>query len=586
MDTFSTQRLRFMMLTVMLFALIVPGQILRIQLGGAQDLPVYENEYRFVQTPRGGIYDRYGQLLAGNKLVYEVGIDLSHPETLDVNTLTLTLGSILGVDQTVLRQSILAPADGQRYLLVQDFVDVALKEQLEALQAQMVSAARSAGKDAQPPSLNGLVFREHYARAYPQRTLAANVLGFVNHEYQGVLGIEGQYDALLDGRPQMQRLPISPVNADQIAQPADNTSLVLTLDAVLQGKVEEILDAALQTYGAESGTIVVMNPKTGEILAMASTPRLDPNQFWQFDQVFSSKDDFFNRAISAAYEPGSVFKILTMAAALDSNAVQPETTFLDTGVYYIGGGKITNWNQDAWGEQDMTGCLQHSLNVCLAWVSDQMGPETFYSYMQAFGLGHATGIDLAGELPGRLKLPGDSDWYPVDLGTNSFGQGVTVTPIQMLTAASALANDGQMVTPHVVYALLKDGQQYEVPPQISGRPVTAETAHTLTLMLANAIQGEASLAAVPGYRIAGKTGTAQISDGMRYLEDVTNASFIGWGPIDDPQFMIYVWLERPSASIWGSEVAAPIFHDVAEEVILRMDIPPDDVRHQAASTGQ
>ena len=221
----------------------------------------------------------------------------------------------------------------------------------------------------------------------------------------------------------------------------------------------------------------------------------------------------------------------------------------------------------------MTGCLAHSLNVCLAWVADEMGVETFYRYMRSFGLGRRTGIDLANEAAGRLKLPGDSDWYPLELGTNAFGQGVAVTPVQMLAAASAVATDGRMVAPHVVRAVIGDNGRYEVPAQTIGAPISAETAETLSWMLSEAISTETSLAIVPGYRIAGKTGTAEIPG-----EEGTNTSFIGWGPVDDPQFMVYVWLERPTASIWASEVAAPVFRDVAQVVIDFLNLPPDEIR--------
>jgi cell division protein FtsI/penicillin-binding protein 2 len=290
----------------------------------------------------------------------------------------------------------------------------------------------------------------------------------------------------------------------------------------------------------------------------------------------------FDRALSLPYEPGSVFKVLTMAAALDSGTVVPSTPFLDTGAIQVGGATISNWDDQAWGQQDMVGCLQHSLNVCLAWVAERMGTQTFYRYMNRFGIGHLTGADLAGEAAGRLKVPGDSDWYPVDLGTNAFGQGVSVTPLQVMTAATAIAHDGRMVVPHVLYAMVRDGRQYRVPVQYSGSPVSPESAHTLSQMLAVSLENESSGALVPGYRIAGKTGTAQIPGPVGYEDGATNASFIGWGPVDDPQFMIYVWLERPATSIWGSETAAPVFSDVAKQLVLLMSIPPDSVRGEIA----
>lgn len=191
---------------------------------------------------------------------------------------------------------------------------------------------------------------------------------------------------------------------------------------------------------------------------------------------------------------------------------------------------------------------------------------------------------MAGEAAGRLKIPGDADWYPVDLGTNSFGQGITATPLQIIAGASAIANQGHMVTPRTLYAMLRDDHQFNVPPQYAGSPIKAETAATLTEMLAVSLENEASTALVPGYRVAGKTGTAQIPTPYGFYDSTqTNASFIGWGPVDDPQFMIYVWLERPTASIWGSQTAAPVFSEMAKKTVILLDIPPDIVRlHMAA----
>jgi cell division protein FtsI/penicillin-binding protein 2 len=273
-----------------------------------------------------------------------------------------------------------------------------------------------------------------------------------------------------------------------------------------------------------------------------------------------------------------------MAAALDTGMVDPNTTYLDTGEFQIGGVGIKNWDEGAWGLQNMVGCLQHSLNTCMAWLATQLGPQNFYGYLNRFGFGSRTGLDMASEAAGRLKVPGDADWYPVDLGTNSFGQGLSATPLQVMTAASAVANKGHMVTPHTLYAMLRDGHQFNVPPQYAGTPITAETAVTLTEMLAVSLEVEASQALVPGYRIAGKTGTAQIPTPYGIYDfSQTNTSFIGWGPVDDPKFMVYVWLERPTTSTWGSQTAAPVFSEVAQKTVILLDIPPDAVRLQMAA---
>jgi cell division protein FtsI/penicillin-binding protein 2 len=433
--------------------------------------------------------------------------------------------------------------------------------------------------DADDYRLDGVAFKPHFQRSYPENDLASNLLGFVTRDGRGYFGIEEKYNDLLAGNPVQVWVPSDPNKATEIPRVPNGTRLVLTIDRDLQAKVESILDQSLKQYGAENGTIIVMNPRDGEILAMASTPRMDLNNYSNYFTLYDDGSQY-NRSIGMAYEPGSVLKVLTMAAAIDTHTVSPNTTFVDTGAIEVGGITIRNWNRDAWGQQDMIGCLQHSLNVCLAWVSTQMGINNFYGYMEKFGLGHPTGIDLAGEAAGRLKVPGDTDWYPVDLGTNAFGQGITVTPLQMLMSVSSIANGGRMVTPHVLYSMLRDGHQYNVPSQYAGSPITPETAKTLTDMLAVSLEEESSQALVPGYRLAGKTGTAQIPTPYGYDASHTNVSFIGWGPVDDPQFMVYIWMSRPSASIWSSETAAPVFSQVAEQTVIALNIPPDVIRSQ------
>jgi cell division protein FtsI/penicillin-binding protein 2 len=265
---------------------------------------------------------------------------------------------------------------------------------------------------------------------------------------------------------------------------------------------------------------------------------------------------------------------------LDSGAISLESTFLDTGVFEIGGTYIYNWNGGAWGPQDMQGCMQHSLNVCLAWIASQTGAKDFYEYMNAFGIGRLSGVDMAGEATGRLKVPGDGDWYDADLGTNAFGQGVSATPIQMAAAISAIANDGKMMAPHFVRSIINKGHQQDIDLKQIGQPIKTETARSLSEMLARSLELESSDALVDGYRVAGKTGTAEIPTPYGYTSNQTNASFVGWGPVDDPRFLVYVWLEKPQTSIWGSEVAAPVFRDVVQNLVVLMDLPPDRVRLQ------
>jgi cell division protein FtsI/penicillin-binding protein 2 len=394
--------------------------------------------------------------------------------------------------------------------------------------------------------------------------------------------VEEKYNDLLAGTPVEAWVPQDPNRAAEIPHVPNGTSLILTIDRDLQAAVEGLLDQAMYDYGAQNGTVIVMNPRNGEILAMATTPRLNLNEFWTYSDYFDQSYEF-NPAISMQYEPGSVFKILTMAAGLDTGTITANTPFYDSGSIIVGDVTIQNWDRRPWGPQDMIGCLQHSLNVCHAWISSTMGKELFYDYMNRFGIGRPTGVDLAGEAPGRLKVPGDADWYPVDLGTNAFGQGVAVSPIQMMMSVSAVANGGYMVTPHVLYGMVSEGRQININMDPAGMPIRMETAYTLSQMLAISLENEASMALVPGYRVAGKTGTAEIPVNGYYDSSQTNASFIGWGPVDDPQFMIYVWLNRPSVSIWANDTAAPLFSAVAQQTVILLNIPPDSIRQQAVN---
>jgi cell division protein FtsI/penicillin-binding protein 2 len=561
-----------------LIALAIIVQMTRIQNSAEatafrQQASNYAYELRTFYPDRGEIYDRTGHLLAGNKSVFEIGVDLKSVK--DPQAIAAAVSVELGIDYSQVLDNIQNPPKGLSYVVLADFIEAQKALHLQELKKTVQDHAA----EGTLGELTGLEFKSHPQRSYPENSLASNIIGFMNRQGLGYFGIEEKYNTLLAGNPVQVLIPTDPNKAFEIPRVPDGTTLVLTINRDLQASAEQILDDALVTYGAKSGTIVVMDPRNGELLTMAVTPRIDLNQFWNYDTIYHNASEF-NPAISMPYEPGSVIKILTMAAALDSGTVVPSTTYLDTGSILVGGATIQNWDQEPWGLQDMTGCLQHSLNVCMATISTQMGAGIFYSYMNNFGLGHLTGVDLAGEAAGRLKIPGDSDWYPVDLGTNAFGQGVSATPIQILMAASSIANKGRTVTPHALYAMVRDGRQYNVPAQFAGSPISEQTAHTLSDMLAISLESEGSLALVPGYRIAGKTGTAQIPVNGFYDSTETNASFIGWGPVDDPQFMIYVWLERPATSIWGSETAAPVFAQIAEKTVILLDIPPDSIRQQ------
>ena len=556
----------------------------------AKDLILKSEDYQGVKKtvypPRGTIYDRSGHILATNQVGYELGIDLkfvSDPESIAFAAASLLedldYSEIYQIASTEKREP------ENRYFVLSSYVS---KERItELFQLQETYTIRRQESRSTKPNLNGLVWTPMQQRIYPEGTLAANVLGFYNYfsreTAQGVYGVEEAYNRLLTGKPENVYMPNDPYQVEALPDINPGASLVLTIDREIQKMLEDTLLEAIEWSGAEGGTIIVSDPETGEVLGMASTPFFDPNKYWEYEETCPGITPY-NRAVGTAYEPGSVFKVITMAAALDSGVAEPTSIYNDaTGVFWVDNSwPIYNWNGGAWGEQTMTGCMQYSLNVCLAHIAmDLLEEDLFYHYLQAFGFGRSTGIDLASEANFPLRLPDDNQWVSLDLATNSFGQGIAVTPIQMVAAISAVANDGRMMAPHVVRSVVDRGQQYNVAPQLINAPISEKTAREVTEMLAIALEEEASSALVEGYSLAGKTGTGEIPTEFGYTSELTNTSFVGWGPTEDPKFVVYVWLEEPKISKWGSEVAAPVFKDVVEQLVVLMRIPPDYVRLSA-----
>jgi cell division protein FtsI/penicillin-binding protein 2 len=323
--------------------------------------------------------------------------------------------------------------------------------------------------------------------------------------------------------------------------------------------------------------VLVMDPSTGAMLASYSYPSYDPNDFAQADI-----DLLADPVVSKMWEPGSIFKIVTWAAGIDSGTVTPGTTFYDEGALEVGGRVIQNWDRKGHGLVTMRDGLVGSLNTVAAFTSTSMGKDTFYTYLRRFGFGTLTQVDMASEGPGMMKLPGDSNWFPSDLGTNSFGQGIAVTPIQMLAAVASVANHGMLMQPYIVQEFITQGDEgarrIPVEPMAVRRAVSPETAATMTDMLVEVVEKGAPKAAVPGYGVAGKSGTAQIPEPYGYNPTDTIASFVGFAPADDPRFVLLIKLDRPSVSPWGTQTAAPAFQAIAQRLLIYMQVPPDDMR--------
>ena len=425
-------------------------------------------------------------------------------------------------------------------------------------------------------------------RSYPNGMLACHLLGFVNAEPRGSAGIEMYYDELLSGKQKQPNLEGQIAEEIKLGQrpftPTQNgVDLVLTIDRAIQFMIEQELTYAVETYDAEGGTIIVMEPESGEVLGMASYPCYDPNHY---EQYLEDGTIFQDPAISRQYEPGSIFKLITIAAALDQKLVLPNSVWNDPGELNVGGQIIKNWDHNAYGPRTVTEILGYSLNTGTAWLSVTLGEDMFYHYVERFGFGAPTGIELSNEMAGTVKIPGEQNWHPSDLGTNSFGQGIAVTPIQMVSAVASLLNNGQLMQAKIVEAVISHAHLQEMPPSSQPRQsVSPQVAQTMRQMMVDAVRitTHDALLEDEGWLVGGKTGTAQIPIEGGYHPEDTIASFIGFAPADEPAFVVLVKLDRPQGEYqWGSRSAAPTFKRITHHLLNYYNIPPDE--HRAAYT--
>jgi cell division protein FtsI/penicillin-binding protein 2 len=582
-------RLSLLMMIMGLLGAGMVVQLVRVQFGPYA--PVFDARARAglsleerLIPERGLIYDRNGTLLATNGTMYFMEVELRQLTDVSRKEIASVLSKVLvlPIEDLYAQLTFDWPSQGQ-YRIRLTRVDPVAGRLPIVIDPTVAGVLGGFLADPLAPDLSGLQLVPTPRRHYPNGSLAGHLLGFVNQEGKGYFGVEGYYDEWLSGKSIIVRRSYIPPDAKREVDPPAGVNLVLTIDVDIQQSVEVALQEAIKETEAEGGQVLIMDPRSGEILAMAAWPTLDPNAYEPWLEKAQEDESAITPAVAAQYEPGSTFKILTMASALDAGVVLPNDIFIDTGSIEVGGHTIHNWDFSAWGAQTMIGCLRYSLNVCLAFVaSDKLKASPFYSYLTEFGIGQLTGIDLAGEVAGQLRTPRHPEWTESDLGTNSFGQGVSVTPIQLLTAAAALANGGVMVQPHVVREIVSTEGVYNPRTTVLGAPVSPEAAHTLTSMLTESLAGETRRAAVQGFILAGKTGTAQIPTDRGYDPKWTIASFVGWGPVDQPRFVVLVRLDKPQTSPWGSVVAAPVFQEIVERLVVLLQIPPNDVAAMAA----
>jgi cell division protein FtsI/penicillin-binding protein 2 len=343
------------------------------------------------------------------------------------------------------------------------------------------------------------------------------------------------------------------------------------IDKSVQITLDNKLLDGIEKYGASAGTAIVMRPSDGAILAMSSYPSYEPNKYFDYGDSY-----FINPVVSSSFEPGSIFKILIMAAAIDAGAVDPDTKCdICSGPFHIDKYSIETWDNSYHPDSTMTDVIVHSDNVGMVFAGQKLGSDKLYDYLAKFGLGELSGIDLQGESTPILR--DKNDWGMIDVATASFGQGIAVTPIQYIRAAAAIANDGVINSPKVVEKILGDGWDEDINNTKGSRTISKETADKVTaMMVAAAESGESKWTYLRGFNIAGKTGTAQIPIAGHYDEEKTIASFIGFAPADDPEFIMLVTLREPQTSQWASETAAPLWYDIAKDLFLHFGIQPEN----------
>ena len=479
-------------------------------------------------------------------LVYAVPKDIPAAEVVST---TNKLASIMAMDET------------QKNSLLQK-----LSESAGAYRIIDKKITEEIGAVIKESNLPGIFLTKKMYRYYPEENLAASVLGFTSEndsgELTGKYGLEGYDDKELSGRPGLTIGETSALGswitvANRTGVKAENgPNILLTIDRALQNYACARLSEGLKENKAKSAALVLMNPSTGAVFAMCSLPDFNPNNY----SAVGDLSAFNNTTIFTPYEPGSVFKAITMAAGLDLGLVTPDTTFVDPCVIELNHHKIRNAEQKCYGEQTMTEVLEKSINTGAAWVETKVGNDRFYDYVKKFGFGDKTGIQLNTEVAGDISSLQKSGQI---FGANgSFGQGLTVTPLQIAVAYSAIANDGKVMKPFIIdekrYA---DGSRNKTAPKVVEQVISPEVAHRLLGMLVSVVENHYHAARIDHYYVAGKTGTAQIPEKGAYSLDRPNHTFAGFAPADHPQFSLVVKYEEPDKK-WAEQTALPVFRDV------------------------
>jgi cell division protein FtsI (penicillin-binding protein 3) len=558
-------RILTLMALVLSAYLILLGRLAYWQVWRHSDLArlaaAYHDDTITLPAARGNILDRNGALLVTNTPVFSIFASPDQIAASERKDIAARLAPVLQLSAADVQAKL---ATSRQFVYLARHASASVARQLDAMRLPGI------GKVAETQ-------RSYVDGGVAGTSLAANLLGFANDEGTGNYGIEGYYDKTLAGQPGFEATVRDLANRPIVLSdrqrrvPVNGMTLQLSLDSTIQVVAERALADGVQKYQAESGSLIIMEPATGRIVAWADVPSYNANQF-----ATTPTAQFIDPIVSDLYEPGSVMKVVTLSGALDDHAITPDTRFNETGVAVVGGVAIHNWDNRAHGNVTMTQVLQNSLNVGAIKAQQLEGAGPFYQYLQRFGIGSATGIDVAAETAEPLRDL--AKWKPVELATASFGQGVDTTAIEMLAAVNVVATGGNLVWPHVVDQVIDDnGTRHPVQPRILRQVVSAKTAQQMQQMMVGVVEhGSGFAARIDGFknRIAGKTGTASIPENGKYLPDATIGSFVGFVPVDHPQFIMLVLTRKPKVLFEGAYVAAPIWKTVASALITQWQIAP------------
>lgn len=558
-------RITILFIVFMLLMVLIGYRVVAVQVVRSSEYSQWAVAERMqedsVPARRGEIYDSRGVRLATNVPAARVSAIVD--QIVDRNAAAQQIAPLIGRSSADILDALNQP--GIEWVVLARHLAPEIGDQIRSL------------------GLAGIVLDAEPSRIYPFGDFASHLLGFTNDALVGNYGVEGEYDSLLAGEPgelvgeRDGQGNVIAVTESTWNPPVDGSDVTLTIDSAVQEAIEGILRDTIKEQRAIGGTIIVQDPNTGAILGMANEPSYDPNDFADV----SNASTYLNPAISAVYEPGSTFKSVVMSIGIDSGAVTPDTTHNDEPGYLElpDGSRITNFEGVVWGTETMTQVLQRSANLGAIFVADKIGRDRFYQGLQDFGFGTPTGVDLQGEEQGILTLPGEQGWNDALFATNSFGQGVACTPLQLVNAVSAIVNGGNLMKPYVVAQVHSGDDTTVTQPTVVRQVISEQSSATMRTMLEDVVDNPDSLyPTVPGYRIGAKTGTAQIpSPAGGYIDGATIASIVGFGPVENPQFSVLVKIDWPKEEGTGLEVSGPVLQKVFEQLFLLYGIPPDDL---------